>query len=62
MLVTNYTLYHVPKLRDSEELILNPKLMKEVKLRKLKLKITQNKKFLIVVNQVFKLVVLIKKI
>ena len=45
MLVTNYNQYNCLKSKDSEELILNPRLMKEAKLRKQKSSITENKKF-----------------
>ena len=44
-LVTNYNQYHGLKLKDSEEFILNPRLMKEAKLRIRKSSITENKKF-----------------
>ena len=44
MLVTNYNQYHGLKSKDSKELILNPRLMKEIKLRKNKSIITEYKK------------------
>ena len=45
MIVTNYNQYHGLKPKDSEEFILNPRFMKEDKLRKRKSSITENKKF-----------------
>ena len=41
MLVTNYNQYHGLKTKDSEEFILNPRLIKEAKLRKRKSSITE---------------------
>ena len=46
MQVTHYKQYHGLKLKDSEEFILSPKLMKESKLRKHKSSITEYKKIL----------------
>ena len=43
MLVTNYNLFHGLKSKDSEELILNLRLAEEVKFRKRKFSITENK-------------------
>ena len=46
MLVTNYNQCHGLKSKDSEEFILNSRLIKEAKFRNRKSNITGNKKFL----------------
>ena len=46
MLVTNYNQYHGLKPKDSNEFILNPRLMKEAKLRKRKSSITEKQEVL----------------
>ena len=47
MLVTNYNQYCGLKLKDFEEFILNPRLMKVTKLRKHKFSITESKMHLV---------------
>ena len=47
MLVTYYNQYHGLKLKDSKEHILNPKLIKEAKLRKNKFGTIERQKFLL---------------
>ena len=51
MLVTNYYQYHDLKTKDSEEFMLNPRLMKDGKLRKRKSNLPKNKKFLVLNNR-----------
>ena len=55
MLVTNYNQYHGLKPKDSEEFILNPRLMKETKLRKRKSSITEKQEVLSIEQKVSKL-------
>ena len=55
MLVTNYNQYHGLKPKDSDEFILNPRLMKEAKLRKRKSSITEKQEVLSIEQKVSKL-------
>ena len=55
MFVTNYNQYHGLKRKDSEEFILNPRLMKEAKLRKQKSSITEKQEVLSIEQKVSKL-------
>ena len=54
MLITNYNKYHGLKPKDSEEFILNPRLMKEAKLRKRKSRITEKQEVLRIEQKVSK--------
>ena len=55
MLVTNYNKYHGLMPKDSEEFILNPRLMKEAKLKKQKSSITEKQEILSIEQKVSKL-------
>ena len=55
ILVTNYNQYHGLKLKDSEQFILNLRLMKEAKLRKRKSSITEKQEVLSIEQKVSKL-------
>ena len=56
MLVTNYNQYHGLKPKDSEELILNSRLMKEAKLTKRKSSITEKQEIFSIEQKVSKFI------